>query len=81
MLMVVVDLKEDALLVVEEVVVLLVVSLTQRQVVLVDKRVSDTMVMVVVLVDERVYQVSELISGLVVYLQIQMVHYLQNQVM
>ncbi len=37
--------------------------------------------MVVVLVDEKVYQVSELISGLVVYPATQMVHYLQNQVM
>jgi len=37
--------------------------------------------MVVVLVDEKVYQHIELISGLVVYLQIQMVHYQQNQVM
>ena len=59
MLMVVVDLKVDALLVVVEVVVLLAVSLTQRQVVLVDKRVSDTMVMVVVLVVQKVFLQSE----------------------
>ena len=79
MLMVVVDLKEDALLVVEEVVVLLVVSLTQRQVVLVDKRVADTMVMVVVLVDVEVYQHIEQHIGLVVYLNQQMVHYQQKE--
>ena len=59
MLMVVVDLKVDALLVVVEVVVLLAVSLTQRQVVLVDKRVSDTMVMVVVLLVQKVFLQSE----------------------
>ena len=59
MLMVVVDLKVDALLVVVEVVVLLAVSLTQRQVVLVGKRVSDIMVMVVVLLVQKVFLQSE----------------------
>ena len=57
--MVVVDLKVDALLVVVEVVVLLAVSLTQRQVVLVGKRVSDIMVMVVVLLVQKVFLQSE----------------------
>jgi hypothetical protein len=73
--------KVDAQLVVVEVVDLPVVSSTKHLVVKQDKRVSDTMVMVVVLVDDKVYQVSELISGLVEYRKTQMVHCQQNQVM
>ena len=69
----------DAQLVVVEVVDPPVVLSTQHLVVLVDKRVSDTMVMVVVLVDKEVYQHTEQHIGKVVYLKQQMVHYQQNQ--
>ena len=68
----------DAQLVVVEVVDPPVVLSTQHLVVLVDKRVSDTMVMVVVLVDREVYQHIGQHIGKVVYLNQQVVHYQQK---
>ena len=69
----------DAQLVVVEVVDPPVVSSTQHLVVLVDKRVLDIMVMVVVLVVREVYQHIEQHIGKVVYLNQQMVQIQHNQ--
>ena len=69
----------DAQLVVVEVVDPPVVSSTQHLVVLVDKRVLDIMVMVVVLVVREVYQHTEQHIGKVVYLNQQMVQIQHNQ--